>query len=525
MMKKLSDYARVLASSHQMTLQEASQFIEDFIAQIQIGLKEEKQVKVKGLGTFKITSVSSRESVDVNSGERIVIEGRDKISFAAESGLRERINAPFEQFSTVELSEGVDFSVITPDDSDVNDESDIAESDAILEDEDLPGAETLENEDETGVAVAENNVTEKEHVTENDKEPFDEQPTEEQENVSGESAEVSPLPTHSESVSGDKSDADAENAEPISGESLHADDFVSNDESGDMRESSGKTTGEDSVVADEEPEEAMETSGEIIDEEFLSDNDGTEEIAQQSEQQETEDTVVSGDESEVSIEEHSRKAQEPALETPVQESVAQESVEEMAEEPREEKRSVGKLIAFGLVILLIGGGIGYILGRQLSKHQIPGGAVTPSVSRQKEPNPVTTADGIEQTTDDVVSADSVNQLTAEAEKAADEEGGSNSWEGKAPSADKRNHDGKAAVAPSVMSQYEKDPRVRTGAYSIIGVEKTVEVKKGETLVSISDRYLGKGMECYVEAINGVAEVNAGQKLKIPKLILKKKLRQ
>ena len=71
-------------------------------------------------------------------------------------------------------------------------------------------------------------------------------------------------------------------------------------------------------------------------------------------------------------------------------------------------------------------------------------------------------------------------------------------------------------------QYNKDPRVRTGAYIIIGVEKEIEVKAGQTLYSLSRRYLGPDMECYVEAINGKKEFKAGEKMKIPTLKLKKK---
>ena len=81
---------------------------------------------------------------------------------------------------------------------------------------------------------------------------------------------------------------------------------------------------------------------------------------------------------------------------------------------------------------------------------------------------------------------------------------------------------KPAEPKPAVSSYDKDPRVRTGAYSIVGVQQTVTVTKGQTLASISKAYLGPGMECYVEALNGVKEVKEGQKIKIPELRLKKK---
>ena len=79
-----------------------------------------------------------------------------------------------------------------------------------------------------------------------------------------------------------------------------------------------------------------------------------------------------------------------------------------------------------------------------------------------------------------------------------------------------------AASKIASSQYDKDARVRTGAYRIIGVAQTVTVGAGQTLEQISTRYLGSGMECYVEALNGTSTVKAGQKIKIPKLELKKK---
>ena len=79
-----------------------------------------------------------------------------------------------------------------------------------------------------------------------------------------------------------------------------------------------------------------------------------------------------------------------------------------------------------------------------------------------------------------------------------------------------------ATSKIASSQYDKDARVRTGAYRITGVAQTVTVGAGQTLEQISTRYLGSGMECYVEALNGTSTVKAGQKIKIPKLELKKK---
>ena len=111
-MIKLTDLAAVLVEKAELTKREADFFIPLFIDVLTTGLKSDKQVKIKGLGTFKVTAVSPRESVDVNTGERILIEGRDKISFTPEVALRDRVNAPFEQFETVTISDDADFSEI-----------------------------------------------------------------------------------------------------------------------------------------------------------------------------------------------------------------------------------------------------------------------------------------------------------------------------------------------------------------------------------------------------------------------------
>ena len=76
---------------------------------------------------------------------------------------------------------------------------------------------------------------------------------------------------------------------------------------------------------------------------------------------------------------------------------------------------------------------------------------------------------------------------------------------------------------SSNEKYDSDPRVRTGAYTIVGTAKTVTVRAGQTIKSISKTYLGEGMECYVEAYNGgITQISEGQSIKIPQLQLKKK---
>lgn len=105
-MIKISDLARDLAARQGLSQEEADRFVELMFKVLHEGLVNDRQVKVKGLGTFKLTRISARESVDVNTGERITIDGRDKISFNPDASLRDFVNRPFAQFETVTINEG-----------------------------------------------------------------------------------------------------------------------------------------------------------------------------------------------------------------------------------------------------------------------------------------------------------------------------------------------------------------------------------------------------------------------------------
>ena len=105
----IQDLASVLVERWHLGKKEASMFVNEMFFVIQKSLDEEKNVKVKGLGTFKIIDVDDRESVDVNTGDRVLIEGHGKITFTPDALMKELVNKPFSQFETVVLNEGVDF--------------------------------------------------------------------------------------------------------------------------------------------------------------------------------------------------------------------------------------------------------------------------------------------------------------------------------------------------------------------------------------------------------------------------------
>lgn len=111
-MKRTTDFTELLTEKYQLSQADAERFVQMMTDVLNDALHYEKQVKIKGLGTFKVIPVNARESVDVNTGRRITIDARDKISFTPEATLKERVNSPFEQFSSVELQDGDRKSVV-----------------------------------------------------------------------------------------------------------------------------------------------------------------------------------------------------------------------------------------------------------------------------------------------------------------------------------------------------------------------------------------------------------------------------
>ena len=105
----INELAVVLIERKNLKKKSASTFVNELFYLIQKGLEQDKSVKVKGLGTFKIIDVDDRESVNVNNGERVLIEGHSKITFTPDALMKELVNKPFSQFETVVLNEGVDF--------------------------------------------------------------------------------------------------------------------------------------------------------------------------------------------------------------------------------------------------------------------------------------------------------------------------------------------------------------------------------------------------------------------------------
>ena len=454
-MSKNSFLIDMLTSKMGLEVAEAEAFITAMFKVVNEGLKEDKLVKIKGLGTFKLTKVSARESVDVNTGERIVIEGREKISFTPDNYMRDLVNSPFSQFETVVLSDGVDFSAID-------------EKYALNELED-DSSLLLSNEDSL--------------------EPIAEEPK----NI------LSSIEEAKEALAQlNEKEEEKPVEEPVSSAELETENLLVVEQEESNEETKEQMSAPISLQLSPQQLSALNAK------ESVSDAD------EKVEEFEVLPTVIENEPSQI------EETPQLVVETEkIEEKEESEPIEEESEEEEDTEESSSRsylkplLFAFLLIACLaIGAGVGYYFFQQQSKEK----AVTQSppttnkviVSAKKANNAIAVVDS-SQKKQAAAMVDSITKKNTQAVVV------------KAEQAEVKDE---KPVFDS--KQYNKDPRVRTGAYIIIGVEKEIEVKAGQTLYSLSRRYLGPDMECYVEAINGKKEFKAGEKMKIPTLKLKKK---
>ena len=463
----ITELASKLMEKHGLKRTEAELFIRQFVGVINDGLKNDKSVKVKGLGTFKVQAVSARKSVDVNTGEAIVIEGRDKISFTAEAVMRDLVNAPFAQFETVIVNDGVDFSEI-----DAKNEADNTEAK-----EPTPAVEP------TPVAEPEPAVVEPAPVAE------------------PEPAVVEPTPV----------------AEPE------------------------PTVVEPTPVA--EPEPALVERAPVAEPEPT--------VVEAAPAAEPEPTVepAPAAEPEPTVEPAPVAEPEPAVVEPtpiVEQTPAVEDSDSDTDELEAKSKSYKNTIivlASSLACVVILAVVGFVyMFSQIEKRDnriahLETQTATLADRMMKthmSPAPAANQPAANDEADNILAA---NEQKIEAAQKADKENNLKTAEAKPepkaepkaatkPTAEAKAHAAKSA--PSILSQsaYDKDPRVRTGAYVITGIANTVTVKAGQTMSSLSKTYLGPGMECYLEAVNGGnRELKAGEKIKIPALKTKKSLKK
>ena len=454
-MSKNSFLIDMLTSKMGLEVAEAEAFITAMFKVVNEGLKEDKLVKIKGLGTFKLTKVSARESVDVNTGERIIIEGREKISFTPDNYMRDLVNSPFSQFETVVLSDGVDFSAI--DEKYALNELEDDSSLLLSNEESLePIAEEpksiLSSIEEAKEALAQLNEKEEEGIV----------------------------------------------VEPVLSEELETENLLVVEQEESNEETKEQVSAPISLQLSPQQLSALNTKESVSDRE------------EKVEESEVLSAVVENESSQI------EEAPQFVIETEkIEKKEESEPIEEESEEEEDTEESSSRsyvkplLFAFLLIACLaIGAGVGYYFFQQQSKEmsvaQSPQTTNKVVVSAKKTSSPTAVVDS-SQKKQAAAMVDSITRKNTQAVVVKTEQ-----------------PEVKEEKPVFDSKQYNKDPRVRTGAYIIIGVEKEIEVKAGQTLYSLSRRYLGPGMECYVEAINGKKEFKAGEKMKIPTLKLKKK---
>ena len=530
----LSVLAKAVASKRGLTQAEAERFIATMFEVAGDGIQEDKLLKMKWLGTFKITSVKDRESVDVNTGERILIEGRDKISFTPDNILKEIINKPFAQFETVVVNDGIDFS-------------DIDEKFANMEreEEELQLQKEQECHDEEVVQEEQNaEQPQKEELSQEEEQPREEEHSQEvelNENLSQEAkkSQESLLDAELQSQEGgQKDDLSQEANTPISEETVALSSELKNaeiseDDISETSEDNISQTSDDTISKTEEngiPEEV----GMLIS--HLKKNESeAEEI------EKVEETKVK-EEAEVpkAAEAHVEKTPEEAKVVVSQSNVENKKQPEYDETLDEDEayasdhhhlvipKYVVALVSVVFVALL--GGLcwfAFIYGKMQARQEqmeMQLKAIKPQPQPKPKPKvvaPVDTAKSVA-SSDDKTDAENAlangaqanNEQTDHAQLAMKKKAKQDSIR-----MAQANNAVKMAEKASV---YLNDPRIRTGAYRIVGVEKTVTAKSGQTLAGLSKLYLGPGMECYMQAINGCSEIKPGQKVKIPKLELKRK---
>ena len=417
----IQQLAEILVKKNGLNEKEAQDFVVAIFEIVKEGLEQDKLVKIKGFGTFKIIDIDPRASINVNTGERVLIEGHQKITFTPDAVMKEMVNRPFSQFETVILNDGVDLSEI---DRTYN-----------FEPDNNTGVEESETEQDT--QETQDNTQDTQDNTQ------DTQDT--QAEVSTEKTTIveEPEPTIVETT---------EEPEPTI------------------------------VETTEEPEPPTVTSEEVPAREAVADGP-----CDQEEEDDDDDDSASPD---------------------------------VFDDDSETSGSYWKWVVAAVVCLILMAAAaygGYMFGLEEGKHQ------------EKKSQIADYAAQLDKQTAELRKQRLANQkqaladTSATAKKVADTSPTKKEVSATSPATQP------STSTPSAEEDYSRyntsDVRIRTGAYIIIGIDKTVTAQEGQTIGKIAQSQLGPGMSCYVEAVNGMKEntvLKKGTRIKIPKLRHKKK---
>ena len=434
--------ADTVAKKHKITVKEAEKFVSAMFDVMNEGLKTDKLVKVKGLGTFKVQAVKPRESVNVNTGERVLIEGHDKVSFTPDATMKELVNKPFAQFETVVLNDGVDFTDI---DSKYENEA------------------TLENADETTVSTNNAAIPETKVVSSNEEETTDST------NETANGAQETTIEQYTSTVK--------DSVETVSEPEKDHKIVVAKQEV--AIETEAEPIKNTSETTEEEPIPLVETQPENIAEEPTV----------------TAETLVA---TEQKLEDANQTQPENIVKEPIATPETPVTTEQKQEETAEKPKKINWLMwsAIGFFVIAIMYFFGYKFGKDAALRD---NAV--AVSAQPKSKPTAKAKQTKQHSSAKVAQTTTKQIQPTPKQV------------QSPIDDTEK-----------FKQLSNDKRIRYGAYDIIGIEKVVVLKKGQTMQSYSRKALGPDMVAYFQVLNNATTMAAGDTMKVPKVELRPQYR-
>ena len=434
--------ADTVAKKHKITVKDAEKFVSAMFDVMNEGLKTDKLVKVKGLGTFKVQAVKPRESVNVNTGERVLIEGHDKVSFTPDATMKELVNKPFAQFETVVLNDGVDFTDI---DSKYENEA------------------TLENADETTVSTNNAAIPDTKVVSSNEEETTDST------NETANGAQETTIEQYTSTVK--------DSVETVSEPEKDHEIVVAKQEV--AIETEAEPIKNTSETTEEEPIPLVETQPENIAEEPTV----------------TAETLVA---TEQKLEDANQTQPENIAEEPIATPETPVTTEQKQEETAEKPKKINWLMwsAIGFFVIAIMYFFGYKFGKDAALRD---NAV--AVSAQPKSKPTAKAKQTKQHSSAKVAQTTTKQIQPTPKQV------------QSPIDDTEK-----------FKQLSNDKRIRYGAYDIIGIEKVVVLKKGQTMQSYSRKALGPDMVAYFQVLNNATTMVAGDTMKVPKVELRPQYR-
>ena len=463
--------ADTVAKKHKITVKDAEKFVSAMFDVMNEGLKTDKLVKVKGLGTFKVQAVKPRESVNVNTGERVLIEGHDKVSFTPDATMKELVNKPFAQFETVVLNDGVDFTDI---DSKYENEA------------------TLENADETTVSTNNAAIPDTKVVSLNEEETTDST------NETANGAQETTIEQYTSTVK--------DSVETVSEPEKDHEIVVAKQEV--AIETEAEPIKNTSETTEEEPIPLVETQPENIAEEPTVTPEtpvATEqklEDANQTQPENIAEEPIATPETPVATEQKLESANQTQPENIVKEPIATPetpvTTEQKQEETAEKPKKINWLMwsAIGFFVIAIMYFFGYKFGKDAALRD---NAV--AVSAQPKSKPTAKAKQTKQHSSAKVAQTTTKQIQPTPKQV------------QSPIDDTEK-----------FKQLSNDKRIRYGAYDIIGIEKVVVLKKGQTMQSYSRKALGPDMVAYFQVLNNATTMAAGDTMKVPKVELRPQYR-